>query len=149
MGFTISLPRFARRRARFAQLGLASLGWGAHMPRVVPWYASSDTIPGEAAALYDGKTKTYSDQANFVPFIVESGGRINAAGLRFLSRILPLEAEGTAGLARRPGRAALRGISRALALQQGYMLAQIAEEIHAPDGGGGQQRLSGLGSSSR
>jgi hypothetical protein len=28
---------------------------------------------------------------------------------------------------------ALRGISRALALQQGYMLAQIAEEIHAPD----------------
>ena len=46
---------------------------------------------------------------------------------------LPLEAEGTAGLTRRHGRAALRGISRALALQQGYMLAQIAEEIHAPD----------------
>ncbi len=34
---------------------------------------------------------------------------------------------------RRHGRAALRGISRSLALQQGYMLAQIAEEIHAPD----------------
>jgi hypothetical protein len=32
-----------------------------------------------------------------------------------------LEAEGTAGLTRRHGRAALRGISRALALQQGYM----------------------------
>ena len=75
----------------------------------------------------------YSDQANFVPFIVETGGRINAAGLQFLSRILPLEAEGTAGLTRRHGRAALRGISRALALQQGYMLAQITEEIHAPD----------------
>ena len=44
-----------------------------------------------------------------------------------------MEAEGTAGLTRRHGRAALRGISRALALQQGYMLAQIAEEIHAPD----------------
>jgi hypothetical protein len=87
----------------------------------------ADTIPGTAAALYDGKkTKTYSDQANFVPFIVETGGRINAAGLQFLSRILPLAAEGT-------GRAALRGISRALALQHGYMLAQIAEEIHAPD----------------
>jgi hypothetical protein len=68
-----------------------------------------------------------------VPFIVETGGRINAAGLQVLSRILPLEAEGTAGLARRHGRAALRGISRALALQQGCMLAQIAEEIHAPD----------------
>ncbi len=88
-----------------------------------------DTITGKAAALHDGKkTKTYSDQANFVPFIVETGGRINAAGLQFLSRILPLEAEGTAGLTRRHGRAALRGISRALALQQGYMLAQIAEE---------------------
>ncbi len=92
------------------------------------------TIPGKAAALYDGeKTKTYSDQAKFVSFIVETGGRINAAGLQFLSRTLPLEAEGTAGLARRHGCAALRGISRALALQQGYMLAQIAEEMHAPD----------------
>ena len=83
-----------------------------------------------------------------MPFIVETGGRINAAGLQFLSRIL---AEGTAGLTRRHGRAALRGISRALALQQGYMRAQIAEEIHArdraaQDTGEGQQRLSGPGS---
>jgi hypothetical protein len=46
----------------------------------------TDTIPGKAAALYDGKkTKTYSDQANFVPFIVETGERINAAGLQFLA----------------------------------------------------------------
>ena len=112
----------------------------------------TDIIPGKAAALYEGKkTKTYSDQANFVPFIVETGGRINAAGLQFLSRILPLEAEGTAGLTRRHGRAALRGISRALALQQGYMLAQIAEEIHAPDraaqdtGEGGNSEYQHLG----
>jgi hypothetical protein len=43
-----------------------------------------------AAAIYDSKkTKTYSDQANFVPFIVETGGCINATGLHFLSRILP------------------------------------------------------------
>ncbi len=55
----------------------------------------TDTIPGKAAALYE--TKTYSDQANFVPFIVEKGGRINAAGLQFLSANLPLEAECTAG----------------------------------------------------
>ncbi len=67
----------------------------------------ADTIPGKAA---DGKkTKTYSDQANFVPFIVETGGRINAAGLHFLSRILPLEAEGMAGLTRRHGRCTARG----------------------------------------
>ncbi len=63
-----------------------------------------------------------------MPFIVETGGRSNAAGLHFLSRILPLEAEGTPALTRRRGRAALRGISRALALQQGYMLAQIADD---------------------
>ncbi len=55
------------------------------------------------------------------------------------------------------GRAALRGISRALALQQGYMLAQIAEEIHAPDraaqdtgeGGNSEYAISGPGSRSR
>ena len=84
-------------------------------------------------------------------YIVETGGRINAAGLQFLSRILPLEAEGTAGLTRRHGRAALRGVSRALALQQGNMLAQIAEEIHAPDraaqdtGEGGNSEYQDLG----
>jgi hypothetical protein len=112
----------------------------------------TDTIPGKAAAIYDGKkAKTYSDQANFVPFIVETGGRINAASLHFLSRILPLEAEGTAAVTRRHGRAALRGISRALALQQGDMLSQIAEEIHAPDraaqhtGEGGNSDYQDLG----
>ena len=68
-----------------------------------------------------------------MPFIADTGVRINVAGVRFLSRILPLEAECTAGLTWRRGRAALRGISRALALQQGYTLAQIAKEIHAPD----------------
>ncbi len=47
--------------------------------------------------------------------------------------------------------AALGGIARALALQQGYMLAQIAEEIHAPDcaaqdtGEGGNSDYQDLG----
>jgi hypothetical protein len=77
----------------------------------------TDTISGKAAAIYDGKkTKTHSHQANFVLFIVETGRHINAAVLHFLSRMLPLEAEGTAGLTRRHGRAALRGISRATGL---------------------------------
>ncbi len=44
-----------------------------------------------------------------------AGGRSNAAGQQILSRILLLEAEGTAGLSRRHGRAALCGIPRALA----------------------------------
>ncbi len=69
-------------------------------------------------------TKTYSDQANFVPFIVETGGRasINAAGLHVLSRIL---AEGTAGLTLRQGRAALRSISWALAVQRASCLHRL------------------------
>jgi hypothetical protein len=87
------------------------------------------TLPGKAAALYDGKkTKTYSDQANFVPFIVETGGRINAAGLHSSPgscRRARLDLRG------RHGRAALRGISRALALQQGYMLAQTGPAVSA------------------
>jgi hypothetical protein len=46
----------------------------------------ADTIPGKAAALYDGnKSKTYSDQGNFVRFSVETGEHINAAGLHFRS----------------------------------------------------------------
>ncbi len=99
-------------------------------------------------------TSSTSIAIRVLEFIVETGGRINAAGLQFLSRILPLEAEGTAGLTRRHGRGALRGISRALALQQGYMLAQITEDtrlivlLKIPRyGGGGQQRVSGPGSS--
>jgi hypothetical protein len=43
----------------------------------------ADTITGKAAAIYDGKkTKMYTGQANFVPFIVETGGRINALPLQ-------------------------------------------------------------------
>jgi hypothetical protein len=118
----------------------------------------SDIIPGKAAALYeDKKTKTYSDQANFVPFIVELGGRINAAGLQFHSRILPLEAEGTAGLTLHYAEAwtcctarHLTGTGASAGLPRN-MLAQIAEEIHAPDraaqdtGEGGNSEYQDLG----
>jgi hypothetical protein len=55
---------------------------------------------------------------------------VHSSQLLISSTHLSLEAEGTAGLTRR---AVLRGISRALPLQQGYRLAHIVEEIHAPD----------------
>ncbi len=72
----------------------------------------ADTIPGKAAALYDGKkTKTYSDQANLVPFVVETGGRVNAAGLHFLSRTTGGRGHGWT-YARRRRRAALRVLLR-------------------------------------
>ena len=39
------------------------------------------TVPGTAAAVYEGvKMDKYSDQPNFVPFIVETGGRVDVAG---------------------------------------------------------------------
>jgi hypothetical protein len=44
--------------------------------------------PGRAAAVYnDIKVAKCGDQSNFVPFIVETGGRINAAGLDFFDTV--------------------------------------------------------------
>ena len=45
------------------------------------------TVPGTAAAVYEGvKMDKYSDQPNFVPFIVETGGRVDVAGRRWSTR---------------------------------------------------------------
>jgi hypothetical protein len=67
------------------------------------------------------------DQDKFVPFIVETGDIFNRARP-------PVPAQDPAGsggaAARKRGWAALRGMSRALSLQQGYMLARIVAEIH-------------------
>ena len=47
------------------------------------------TVPGTAAAVYEGaKFDKYSDQPNFVPFIVETGGRVGGAGRRFLDTLV-------------------------------------------------------------
>ena len=93
----------------------------------------SSLTPGLAAAVYsDIKAAKYSDQSNFVPFIVETGGRINTAGLEFFDKISGALGADTAQV-RAGRRAALRGVTSALVRQQGYMLAQIVTEIHAPD----------------
>ncbi len=45
----------------------------------------ADTSPGVAATAYASvKCARYEDQPNFVPFIVETGGRVNRAGLHIL-----------------------------------------------------------------
>jgi hypothetical protein len=92
-----------------------------------------DWTPGRAAADYSTiKTAKYSDQSNFVPFIVETGGRINAAGLEFFDKVSgALEGDTPQVRARR--RTALRGAVATLVKQQVYTLAQIVKEIHAPD----------------
>ena len=47
------------------------------------------TVPGTAAVMYEGvKMNKYSDQPNFVPFIVETGGRVGVAGRRFLDTLI-------------------------------------------------------------
>ena len=90
----------------------------------------ADLTPGVAASEYDRITMARYD--NFVPFIVETGRRINCAGLQLLDKILPAQVVGDAAAVRKRGRA-LRGISRSLSLQQVYTLAKIVAEIHAPD----------------
>ena len=111
------------------------------------------TVPGTAAAVYEGaKFDKYSDQPNFVPFIVETGGRVGVAGRRFLDTLIgrlageeaaepapngagggaPARAD-AAKLARARKRAALRAVAWSLVRQQGYMLAQIEGELNALD----------------
>ena len=109
------------------------------------------TVPGKAASVYeDVKVAKYIDQSNFVPFIVETGGRVGVAGRRFLDTLVgglvsdegaaPDNAAGTAtarlDAARRAQerkQAALRAVVWALVRQQGYMLERIVDEINAPD----------------
>ena len=75
-------------------------------------------------------------------FIVETGGRINTAGLEFFDTVSgALDSDVAAVRAAR--RAALYGVANALIRQQGYMLAQIVAEIHAPDHAAGE--VSGEG----
>ena len=100
-------------------------------PRLIA--KGADVTPGRAAAVYSTiKEAKYGDQNNFVPFIVETGGRINAAGLEFFDKVSgALEADTARVRAAR--RAALCGVAASLVKQQGYMLAQIVIEINAPD----------------
>ncbi len=60
------------------------------------------------------------------------GGRIDAAGLEFFDKVSGA-LEGDTARVRAARRAALHGVAAALVRQQGYMLAQIIVEIHAPD----------------
>ena len=66
-----------------------------------------------------------SDQSNFVPFIIETGGRISAAGLEFFDNNVSGALAGDTVQARAGRHAAVRGVTAALVRQQGYLLAQI------------------------
>ena len=124
------------------------------------WFVSAgaDTVPGKAAAAYREQTKEDGwllgpAQLRALHHHLETGGgrMIGDAGLRFIDDTLtgvrtaaaaPVAASGRAAergrcaaveVARRHESAALRDVARALTKHQGFMLAKIVEEIHAPD----------------
>ena len=53
-----------------------------------PLSMGTDQTPSRAAAPSFIKTAKSSGQSNFVPFVVETGGRINATGLEFFDGAL-------------------------------------------------------------
>jgi hypothetical protein len=64
--------------------------------RGVPWYQryvdqgrdqGSGTTPGLAAEAYAVKAAQYADQDNFIPFILETGGRVNKAARDWLDAL--------------------------------------------------------------
>ena len=76
----------------------------------------TDRTPGHVVAVY--KVAKYGDQSNFVPFIVETGGTINAAELEFFDTISSA-LEGDTAKVRAARCAALYGVAAALVRQQG------------------------------
>jgi hypothetical protein len=53
-------------------------------------YHGSHIVPGLAAEAYAAtKWAKYADQDNFVPFIVETGGRVNKQARQFLDSLMP------------------------------------------------------------
>ena len=93
--------------------------------------AGAHRRPGAAAKAYcTAKMAKYSDQPNFIPFIVETGGRINDEARAWVEQLCDAQ---EAPEDRGHQSAVFRDVSRALVKQQGYMPAQIVEEIRAPD----------------
>ena len=93
--------------------------------------AGAHEKPGTAAkAYYTTKMHKYSDQPNFIPFIVETGGRINDEARAWVEQLFDAQEEPAD---RGHKVKVFRDVSRVLVKIQGYMMAQIVEEIRAPD----------------
>jgi hypothetical protein len=73
----------------------------------------SGTTPGLAAETYAAvKAAKYADQDNFVPFILETGGRVNKAARDWLDALTAPEPGEQARASRCPARTTTRGTRR-------------------------------------
>ena len=96
--------------------------------RVAAW--STHTVPGAAAQRgSDEKKRKYADVPNFVPFVVETGGRLCTEARDFVDRIVDADEPADKGAAHK----IFKAVSWALMRQQSFMLATIAQEIPAPE----------------
>ncbi len=102
----------------------------------------SGTTPGLAAEAYAAvKVAKYADQDNFIPFILETGGRVNKAARDWLDSLTApdpgehLRGTRRRGLPLRPSHmlASTTEAMQALVRVQAHMLARIVVEIRAAD----------------
>ena len=88
--------------------------------------------PGAAAErAYARKQSHHSGVENFVPIIVESGGRIHPKSCSFIRNVVG--EGGSQSPSRGSAHLVFRAITSALVRQQSYMLACIAEELTSAD----------------
>ena len=83
--------------------------------------------PGVAARQYHAaKCRKYADcTTRFVPFIVETGGRLHDTARDFIDELVDETVEGQKGMRTR----IFRGLADALHYSQSYMLAKHIEEL--------------------
>ena len=103
----------------------------------------SGTTPGLAAEAYAAvKVAKYADQDNFIPFILETGGRVNKAARDWLDALTaPEPGEQVPSQDDHPWNpqtrttteTVLREAMQALVRVQAHMLARIVVEIRAAD----------------
>ena len=88
---------------------------------------ATDKYPGRAAQIYAAKKKqTYVHVQNFVPFVVETGGRLHKDATDFVCRIIDDGVEDYKMERRR----VFQCVAQALERQHAYMLSQLVKELH-------------------
>jgi hypothetical protein len=105
----------------------------------VPWYTCTKYHGTDAAV----KAAKYADQDNFIPFILQTGGRVNKAARDWLDALTAPEPRVPSQACKCPARwnpqarttteTVLREAMQALVRVQAHMLARIVVEIRAAD----------------